>query len=80
MFGDLMLLGIALVSYYFFIRWITLYLWHGKSVRKEIAEKAIKTFKKVENEAPAHEKLIIESKIHRIKEWASFHLSEHRKA
>ncbi|OAA29367.1 hypothetical protein AT15_02275 [Kosmotoga arenicorallina S304] len=80
MIGDLVLLGIALFAYSLFIRWITLYLWHGKRVRKEIAEKAINTFERIENEVPAHEKNLIESKIHRIKEWASIHLSEHKKA
>ncbi|AKI97826.1 hypothetical protein [Kosmotoga pacifica] len=71
MFEDLVLLGIAFVVYSFFIRWITLYLWHGKRVIASVASRAVDTFKKVKASAPVSKREVIESKIRKIKNWAS---------
>ncbi|MFW6121367.1 MAG: hypothetical protein ACOC80_10785 [Petrotogales bacterium] len=80
---DLILSLIVLFFYGFFIKWISLYLWHGKSVIKGNAEKAIKTFSSQKEKVSGKETEIIDNKISKIKYWArndgKIHISENTK-
>ncbi|TYC06782.1 MAG: hypothetical protein FXF54_00095 [Kosmotoga sp.] len=67
---ELILFVIVLFFYGFFIKWITLYLWHGKSVIKSNAERALKTLKRLKGKVSGKENETKNNKIDRIKTWA----------
>ncbi|MFO7881053.1 MAG: hypothetical protein R6U52_00780 [Kosmotogaceae bacterium] len=77
---DIILFVVVLLFYALFVRWITLYLWHGKSVIKGNAEKAIKVFEELKKKVLKNKKAIINKKIRKIKNWAcskdKMHFSE----